>query len=87
MIKKRFKAIPVLALIAEATEEVRMEIKDSLRLPGETVFFLSSFNRSNLDYEVKRMKWWKDIIKYSTYLLKNKLYDKSGITYWSTKKE
>ena len=87
MIKKKFKAIPVLALTAVPTEKVRMEIKDSLRLPGETVFFISSFNRSNLHYEVKHMKWWKDIINDSTYLLKNKLYDKSGIIYWLTKKE
>ena len=86
-LRRDLKLVPVLALTAVATEEVRKEIKNSLRLPGETVFFLSSFNRSNLHYEVKHMKWWKDIIKDITYLLKNKLYDKSGIIYWPTKKE
>ena len=33
------------------------------------------------------MKWWKGTIKDITYLLKNKLYNKSGIIYWTTKKE
>ena len=87
MIKKRFKATPILALTAVATEEVRKEIKSSLRLPGETVFFLSSFNRPNLHYEVKHSKWWKDIIKDITNLLKNKFCNQSGIIYWPTKKE
>ena len=33
------------------------------------------------------MKWWKGTIKDITYLLKNKLYNKSGIIYWTTKNE
>ena len=47
--------IPILALTATATTRVRNDIIKRLEMRSNTLFFKSSFNRTNLRYEV-RMK-------------------------------
>ena len=46
-----FPTIPIIALTATATEQVRSDIVKQLNLPAPHVF-TSSFNRENLSYEV-----------------------------------
>ena len=48
----RFASIPVIALTATATEDVRRDIADQLQLV-ESKWFVSSFNRPNLIYSVR----------------------------------
>ena len=57
---------PVIALTATATDKVRTDIKKNLGI-ADAVEFKSSFNRSNLYYEVKPKteNVDKDIIKYT----------------------
>jgi len=51
MLRKKFPRIPIIALTATATENVRKDIVKQLNLP-EAQMFVSGFNRPNLSYEV-----------------------------------
>ncbi|GJJ67978.1 hypothetical protein EMPS_00324 [Entomortierella parvispora] len=55
MVRTMFPKLPILALTATATEIVRKDIKLTLGLPEPPTlaYFLSSFNRDNLYYEVR----------------------------------
>ncbi|MBU2010160.1 RecQ family ATP-dependent DNA helicase [Patescibacteria group bacterium] len=51
MLRKKFPAIPIVALTATATEKVRADIVKQLEIKDSQIF-ISSFNRANLSYEV-----------------------------------
>ncbi|MEA5464195.1 DNA helicase RecQ [Leptothoe sp. PORK10 BA2] len=51
-LKQQMPQVPVMALTATATERVRQDISQQLRLNDPQVF-VSGFNRQNLHYEVK----------------------------------
>ena len=51
-LRRSFPSTPVIALTATATERVRIDITDQLGL-GQDRTYLSSFNRSNLNYWVR----------------------------------
>ena len=52
-LKERYPQIPIIALTATATQRVRTDIVQQLRLCDPNVY-VSSFNRQNLYYEVKQ---------------------------------
>ncbi len=52
--KQRFPDVPIMALTATATIEVREDIMVQLRITNDTVLFKQSFNRKNLVYEVRK---------------------------------
>ncbi|MGB3291641.1 MAG: DNA helicase RecQ [Phormidesmis sp.] len=52
-LKQRYPQIPIIALTATATQRVRTDIVQQLRLSDPEVY-VSSFNRQNLYYEVKQ---------------------------------
>lgn len=52
--KEKFPQIPIMALTATATPEVREDVKVQLRISRDCVMFKQSFNRSNLVYEVRK---------------------------------
>lgn len=54
-LKQYFSTVPVIALTATATQEVRKDIVDQLALDNPHLF-VSSFNRPNLRYEVLAKK-------------------------------
>lgn len=54
-LRKNFPGVPLIALTATATNQVRSDILEQLHLQGARVF-LSSFNRSNLTYQVRPKK-------------------------------
>ncbi|MEI7709742.1 MAG: RecQ family ATP-dependent DNA helicase [bacterium] len=76
LLRKKFSNIPIIALTATATEKVREDIVKQLNLTEHKVF-VSSFNRSNLSYEVLPKK---DSLKLILALLKS-YKDKSVIIY------
>ena len=51
ILRKKFPTIPMIALTATATENVRKDIVSQLEL-NDSQTFISSFNRQNLSYEV-----------------------------------
>lgn len=51
VLRKKFPRIPIIALTATATENVRKDIVKQLELEDAQIF-ISSFNRPNLSYEV-----------------------------------
>ncbi|MFA5831748.1 MAG: RecQ family ATP-dependent DNA helicase [Candidatus Paceibacterota bacterium] len=76
LLRKKFPAVPIIALTATATEKVREDIIKQLDLRGPKIF-ISSFNRPNLSYEVLPKKdSWGTILS----LLKNHR-DESAIIY------
>ena len=77
-----FPSAPVIALTATATERVRRDIVDQLRLQDGRVF-LSSFNRSNLTYSVQaKGRTWARL----TYLLDDRR-GQSTIVYCFSRQE
>lgn len=52
-LRTRFPEVPVIALTATATEEVRADIRANIKM-SDPVCFSQSFNRPNLYYEVRR---------------------------------
>lgn len=58
--KEKFPEVPIMALTATATPEVREDIKVQLRISRDCVMFKQSFNRTNLMYEVRKKK--KDVV-------------------------
>ena len=74
---------PVIALTATATDKVRMDIKKSLGI-ADAKEFKSSFNRSNLYYEVRPKT--KDIDKQIIKFIKQN-HGKSGIIYCISRKK
>lgn len=82
---KELGDVPMMALTATATPKVQADIQKNLNMMDATVF-KSSFNRSNLYYEVrskdKKDKVYKEIVAY----IKNKPR-KSGIIYCLSRKK
>lgn len=74
--------VPIIALTATATPKVQQDILKNLGMTGANIF-KSSFNRSNLFYEIRpKVNVVKEIIKY---IKKNQ--GKSGIVYCLSRKK
>lgn len=80
-LKQQFPQIPIMALTATATERVRQDIVQQLRLKEPQVF-VSGFNRQNLYYEVKR----KNKQSYDELLKLVKQQSGAGIIYCLSRK-
>lgn len=78
LLKEHFPNVPVMGLTATATPRVRQDVIHQLRLINPK-WFLQSFNRPNLKFEVlqKKKGYLDEIIK-----IISKMYpNKSGILY------
>lgn len=84
-IVKEIDDVPMMALTATATPKVQMDIQKNLNMLDATVF-KSSFNRTNLYYEVQpkgsKAQTMKDLISFV-----NKRKGKSGIVYCLSRKK
>ncbi|PXF43807.1 ATP-dependent DNA helicase Q-like 4A [Gracilariopsis chorda] len=77
--KERFPEIPIMALTATATPEVREDVKVQLRISRDCVMFKQSFNRRNLIYEVRKKK--KNVIDEIALEIKTIHQGEAGIIY------
>ena len=80
--------VPFLALTASATETVRNDIINLLKMKKDVLYFQSSFNRPNLYYEVRckhktAAKHHEDVFG----LVDERFKDEAGIIYCSTIKQ
>lgn len=82
-IRKRFRGVPVMALTATATENVKMDVINNLGMEGCEVFN-QSFNRPNLTYEVTPKK--KNVLGEIAQVIRNQYSRKSGIVYCLSRK-
>ncbi|WP_035986459.1 DNA helicase RecQ [Leptolyngbya sp. KIOST-1] len=83
VLRERFPQIPVMALTATATERVRVDIAQQLRLRDPLVQ-VSSFNRPNLFYEVRPKGGERE--GYQQLLSQVKQHQGSGIIYCLSRK-
>jgi len=84
MIDQINKDIPIIALTATATEKVRSDIIKNLNLKNLN-YFISSFNRFNLFYEVRPKKNKEQAINSIVRIIKT-MPNKSGIIYVQSRK-
>ncbi|HEB62436.1 MAG TPA: ATP-dependent DNA helicase RecQ [Bacteroidetes bacterium] len=84
MIDQINKDIPIIALTATATEKVRSDIIKNLNLRNLN-YFISSFNRFNLFYEVRPKKNKEQAINSIVRIIKT-MPNKSGIIYVQSRK-
>ncbi|KAL4462541.1 hypothetical protein ABPG74_000371 [Tetrahymena malaccensis] len=84
-LKIKYPNIPTLALTATATEKCKIDIIQLLNMKS-TMYFQSSFNRTNLYYDVVRIPQ-KVTIEHMVNFIKEKFSKQSGIIYCCTKKD
>lgn len=82
--RRRFPDVPVIALTATANEKVKLDIKTSLKMERNSLFFKQSFNRPNLRYEVRQKT--KSVDKDISALIKTHYPKSSGIVYCTSKR-
>lgn len=82
--KKNFPDVPVLALTATATDKVKLDVIQQLGLKDAQTF-QTSFNRSNLSYEVraKKKEFYADIVHF----IQQEYPQESGIVYCLSRRE
>ncbi|XP_022180563.1 Bloom syndrome protein homolog isoform X1 [Myzus persicae] len=83
--KQNYQNVPIMALTATATQRVRKDVLHQLNIE-KTKWFVSSFNRPNLVYEVIPKKGKSSLLEIAK-LIKSKFARQSGIIYCMTKKE
>ena len=79
-VRKQFPGVPVMALTATATENVKVDVIHNLNINGCEVF-TQSFNRPNLTYEVRAKGKAKDILDSIADTIQTSYKGQSGIVY------
>lgn len=85
LLREKFPGVPMIALTATATPRVRTDILHQLGM-RQPQWFLQSFNRPNLCYEVL-LKTGKSVVNEIVELIKSKFARQSGIVYCFSRKE
>lgn len=84
-IRKQFKNVPVMALTATATENVKMDVIQNLGMENAEVF-KQSFNRPNLSYEVRPKGTQAQVLEEIAQLIDQSYSGQAGIIYCLSKK-
>lgn len=79
-VRKQFPGVPVMALTATATENVKVDVIHNLGMDGCNVFS-QSFNRPNLTYEVRKKGRNKAVLENIAEIIKSGYDNQSGIVY------
>jgi len=88
ILKHHFPNIPMLAVTATASERVRSDCAEILRLGRNYRFFRSTANRPNLTYSIKYKKDSKEaVVKDMVEFIKKHHVNHAGIIYTFSKKE
>ena len=84
-VRLQFPGVPVMALTATATENVKVDVIHNLKIQGCEVL-TQSFNRPNLRYEVRPKGKSKDVLEDIVKLVKKSYRNQSGIIYCLSRK-
>ena len=79
-VRKQFPGMPVMALTATATENVKVDVIHNLYMDGCEVFS-QSFNRPNLTYEVRRKGKAKEVLDSIADTINESYKNQTGIIY------
>ena len=79
-VRQQFRGVPVMALTATATENVKLDVINNLGIQGCEVFS-QSFNRPNLTYEVRSKAKGKDALESMAQTINMSYKNQSGIVY------
>ena len=85
-VRRKFPLVPVMALTATATENVKIDVIHNLGIDGCKVFTMS-FNRPNLYYEVRQKGKKKQDMENIADLITSKHPRQTGIVYCLARKE
>ena len=84
-VRKEFRGVPVMALTATATENVKVDVIHNLDIRGcET--FSQSFNRPNLYYELRSKSKGKEVVESIAGTINSSYKNQSGIIYCLSRK-
>ena len=79
-VRQQFRGVPVMALTATATENVKVDVIHNLGIDNCEVF-TQSFNRPNLIYEVRNKGKGKEVLESMATIINGSYKDQSGIIY------
>ena len=79
-VRRQFEGVPVMALTATATENVKIDVIHNLGIKGCEIF-TQSFNRPNLTYEVRDKSKGKEVLETMAQTINNLYKNHSGIIY------
>ena len=85
-LREKYPRVPLMALTATATPRVRLDVLHQLGMERPK-WFLSSFNRGNLQYQVLDKKGGKTVTKAIGELILKEFRRQSGIIYCLSRKE
>ena len=85
-LRQSYPGVPFMALTATATPRVRADVVKQLGM-SNSKWFLTSFNRNNLQYEVRTKKGKGSCLNDIIALIKSQFQKKSGIVYCFSRKE
>lgn len=85
VLREKYPTVPMMALTATATPRVRQDILHQLRMK-DPKWFMQSFNRPNLKYEVKPKKP-KSLMAEVVAVINEKFSGQSGIVYCLSRRE
>lgn len=84
-VRQQFRGVPVIALTATATENVKVDVIHNLGIQNCEVF-TQSFNRPNLSYEVRTKGKAKDVLESMAHTINTNYKGQCGIIYCLSKK-
>ncbi|KAJ5923319.1 Bloom syndrome protein [Penicillium verhagenii] len=84
-IRAKFPSVPIMALTATATENVKVDVMHNLKMSGCEVF-LQSFNRPNLTYEVRPKKKNDELLASIAETITSSYRNQCGIIYCLSRK-
>ncbi|PYH46549.1 RecQ family helicase MusN [Aspergillus saccharolyticus JOP 1030-1] len=84
-LRDRLPGVPMMALTATATENVKLDVIHNLKMDGCEVL-IQSFNRPNLSYEVRKKQKGGELLASVADIINNSYRHKSGIVYCLSRK-
>lgn len=84
-VRSLFQDVPVMALTATATENVKVDVMHNLGMDQSEVF-TQSFNRPNLTYEVRRKGTRQELVDSITQTIESSYKGQAGIIYCLSRK-